>query len=49
MAAFCFDASGIAKRYINEIGTAWVRGLTDRVASHEIFLARITRVEVFPP
>ena len=24
MAAFIFDASGIVKRYLTEIGTAWV-------------------------
>jgi predicted nucleic acid-binding protein len=46
MAAFIFDASAIVKRYVTEIGTAWVRMLTDPAAGHEIFLTRITRVEV---
>lgn len=46
MAAFVFDASGIVKRYVHETGSAWVRGLTDPSASNEIFLSRITRVEV---
>jgi len=46
MAAFIFDASGIVKRYIQEIGTGWVRGLTDPTASNELFLTHITRVEV---
>ncbi len=46
MAAFVFDASGIIKRYIQEVGTKWVQTLTDPAAGHEIFLTRITRVEV---
>jgi len=46
MAAYLFDASGIVKRYIHEPGTGWVRNLADPLASHEIFLARITMVEV---
>jgi predicted nucleic acid-binding protein len=46
MAALVFDASAIVKRYLNEVGTGWVQSLTDPVASHEIFLTRITRVEV---
>jgi predicted nucleic acid-binding protein len=46
MAAFIFDASGIVKRYLTEIGSGWVQGLTDPAAAHEIFLTRITRVEI---
>jgi uncharacterized protein len=46
MAAFIFDASGIVKRYIQEVGTGWVRSLADPTASNEVFLTRITRVEV---
>jgi predicted nucleic acid-binding protein len=46
MAALIFDASAIVKRYLNEVGTAWVQSLADPIASHEIFLTRITRVEV---
>ena len=46
MAAFIFDASGIVKRYMREIGTAWVQGLADPAASNELFLTRIARVEV---
>jgi predicted nucleic acid-binding protein len=46
MAAFIFDASGIVKRYIQEIGTGWVRSLADPTASNKVFLTRITRVEV---
>ncbi len=46
MAAFILDASGIVKRYIQEIGTAWVDSLADPAASNELFLTRIARVEV---
>ena len=46
MAAFIFDASAIVKRYIQEIGTAWVHSLADPAASNELFLTRIGRVEV---
>src|SRR5208282_6130714 len=46
MAAFIFDASGIVKRYLTEVGSGWVQGLTDPAAAHEILLTRITRVEI---
>ena len=46
MAAFICDASGIVKRYLTEVGSAWVQGLTDPAAAHEVFLTRLTRVEI---
>jgi predicted nucleic acid-binding protein len=46
MAAFIFDASGIVKRYLTEIGSGWVQGLTDPDAAHGIFLTRLTRIEI---
>ena len=46
MAAFIFDASGIVKRYLIEIGSGWVQGLVDPAAGHEIFVSRNTRVEI---
>jgi hypothetical protein len=46
MAAFIFDASGIVKRYLTEIGSGWVQGLTDPAIAHELFLTRLTRVEI---
>ena len=46
MAAFIFDASGIVKRYIQEVGMGWVHSLADPAASNELFLTRIARVEV---
>ncbi len=29
-----------------EVGSGWVQGLTDPAAAHEVFLTRITRVEI---
>jgi uncharacterized protein len=46
MAALIFDTSGIVKRYINEIGSTWVQAQADPSAGNEIFLTRITRVEI---
>jgi predicted nucleic acid-binding protein len=46
MAAILFDASAIVKRYLTEIGSSWVRSLADPSAALELFLTRITRVEV---
>jgi predicted nucleic acid-binding protein len=46
VAAFIFDASAIVKRYLKEIGSGWVHGLTAPAACHELFLTRIGRVEV---
>lgn len=46
MAAYFFDSSALVKRYVNETGTLWVTSLIDPLAGHEIFLARISGVEV---
>jgi uncharacterized protein len=46
VAAYYLDSSGLVKRYVNEVGTSWVRGLTHRNAGHQIFVSRITAVEV---
>lgn len=46
MATYFFDSSALAKRYVNELGTAWVTGLLAATAGHQIYLARITGVEV---
>jgi uncharacterized protein len=40
------DSSALVKRYSNETGTTWVRSLVDPTTGNQIFLARITRVEV---
>jgi uncharacterized protein len=46
MAAYVLDTSAVVKRYIQEAGTVWVRSIADPTASHLIYLARITDVEV---
>jgi predicted nucleic acid-binding protein len=47
MADYFFDTSALVKRHINEIGSAWVRSLIRAKATHRIYIARITAVEVF--
>jgi hypothetical protein len=46
VAVYFFDSSALAKRYVQEVGTSWVRRLTCQVASNHIYLARITVVEM---
>ncbi len=44
--AYFIDSSALVKRYVREIGTSWVRGITRRGPSAVIYIARITAVEV---
>jgi predicted nucleic acid-binding protein len=44
-AVFC-DASGIAKRYLIEIGSAWLNRIVDPASGTSTYVARITGVEV---
>ena len=46
MAVYFVDSSALVKRYVQEVGTSWVRRLTRQGASKHIYLARITVVEV---
>ena len=46
MAVYFFDSSGVAKRYVSEIGTDRVIGITDPAAGNHIYVARITGVKV---
>lgn len=46
MAVYFFDSSAIVKRYLSEVGSAWVTNIAALVAGNEIYLARITFVEV---
>jgi predicted nucleic acid-binding protein len=43
---YFFDTSALVKRYISEIGSYWVRTLTDPEEGNGIILARITWVEM---
>ena len=46
MSHYYFEASALVKRYISEKGSTAVLSLTDPQASHTIFIAEITRVEI---
>ncbi len=45
MATFFLDTSTVLKRYVQEIGTAWVKALAAPSARHSLFLVRITLAE----
>jgi predicted nucleic acid-binding protein len=45
-AAYFVDSSALVKRYVQETGTSWVRGITRHSPSTLIYIARITAVEV---
>lgn len=44
--AYFVDSSALVKRYVQETGTAWVRGITRQRPGTVIYIARITAVEV---
>jgi len=46
VAAYFHDTSALIKRNVREIGTAWVRGLTRSDAPHDLYIARISIVEL---
>ncbi len=46
MAAFFFDSSALAKCYINEVGSAWVRAILAPSSANDIHVVRIAEVEV---
>jgi len=46
VAAYFFDSSAIVKRYLSEAGSAWVTNIAALVSGNEVYLARITFVEV---
>jgi uncharacterized protein len=43
---YYLDASALVKRYVNEIGSAWVRQLTEPRPGDTVLLAEITLAEV---
>ncbi len=47
MADYFFDTSALVKRHVEEPGSAWVRSLIRANATHRIYIARTTAVEVF--
>lgn len=46
MAIYFIDSSALVKRYISEIGSAWVLGIFDPTLNNEVFIAAITGVEI---
>jgi uncharacterized protein len=44
--AYFFDSSALVKGYVNETGSAWVSSLLGPPSGNDLFLARITGVEV---
>ena len=46
MAVFFFDSSALVKCYVIETGTAWVRALVDPTSANEIYILRLTEIEV---
>jgi predicted nucleic acid-binding protein len=46
VAAYFVDSSGLVKRYVRELGTAWVTSIVRPSARNSIHVARITGVEV---
>ena len=46
MAVYFFDSSALVKRYLQETGSSWVIGIIDSIPPHEIFVSRLTSVEI---
>ncbi len=46
MSDYYLDASALVKRYVNEIGSIWIRQLTDPRPGDTVLLAEITLAEV---
>lgn len=46
MADYFFDTSALVKAYMPEVGTVWVRSLLDPNADNDIFIVRLTSVEM---
>ena len=39
MADYFLDSSALVKRYVDEVGSAWIVGLFDPASEHEVFMA----------
>lgn len=46
MAAYFVDSSALVKRYVREAGSGWLSGLLDPAAGNEVYIIRVTAVEV---
>lgn len=46
MADYYLDSSALVKRYVEEVGSAWLVQLLDPASGHEVFIAAVTPVEM---
>jgi uncharacterized protein len=46
VAGYFVYSSALVKRYVQETGSMWLSGLVTPAAGHDIYIARITTVEV---
>lgn len=46
MVGYFVDSSALVKRYVHETGSVWLSGLVTPAAGNDIYIARITTVEV---
>lgn len=46
MTDFFFDSSALVKRYIDEVGSAWVAAMVDLATGNRIFVAEFAAVEI---
>jgi predicted nucleic acid-binding protein len=46
MTVYFLDSSALAKRYIAEIGTPWIRTIVSPKTGNTIFIAQITPIEI---
>lgn len=46
MAVYYLDTSALVKRYAQERGTAWMLGLADGTAAHDLYTVRVTGPEM---
>lgn len=46
MAHFILDTSALAKRYVSEVGSSWIRTITDSGSGNYCWIAAITQVEL---
>jgi len=47
MSIFFLDTSALAKRYMPEKGTKWIRQLAATNSGNDIFIAQVTPVELY--
>ena len=47
MISYTLDTSALGKRYVTEVGSAWVRALTAPTAGNALITARITMAEMY--